>query len=350
LPAGTDAAPYSRGTRVANTRVTPMAHLLCRAVLFLVVGLWPMLAAAAPGRVVEIWVARPHTHSGLDEASRERLQRVDLDALANDTVERPDVQYDGTYWYRGVSLGALLDRYAPAQSIDLALLHFANGMVVPWPFRDAAANLRVRLFVARSMALTPEGPFVAGQFEPMAKKLEGAPDVRPIAFSGNHLVAATRFHPDVPARASGFFSPWSQVDSLVGIELVVRAAYLRQLEVPGSAEVRAGSLIFQQSCTFCHAVHGVGGAFGWDFVDPDPIYSDAWVQHFGSAPAHETGYRDPLTSLSVHVRFVVPNSAGRRMPALSHLSASDVRALYSWLRALPPRALPDYDPSPESTR
>ena len=325
-----------------------MAHL-ASVVLFVLVGLLPLPASAAPGSVVEIWVARAHAHRDLDEASRERFQRLDLDALANDTVERPDVQYDGTYWYRGVSLGALLDHYAPEQSIDLALLHFANGMVVPWPFRDAAVNARVRPFVARSMALTAEGPFVPGQFEPMAKKLEGAPDVRPIAFSGNHLVAASRFHPDVPARASASFSPWSQVDSLVGIELVVRAAYVRQLEAPGSAEVRAGSLIFQQSCVFCHAVHGVGGGFGWDFVDPDPIYSDAWVQHFGSAPAYETGYRDPLTSLSVHVRFVVPNSAGRRMPALSHLSASEVRALYTWMRALP-HALPDYDPLPESRR
>jgi mono/diheme cytochrome c family protein len=286
-----------------------------------VVGLVARSAIAAPdASIVEIWAG-----------SRATVQRVDVDSLALATVSHADVQSGGTWFCRGIPLGSLIAAYAPPASVDLALLHFANGMTVPLPFRDPRVMARLDPLIARAMSARRDGDLRPGTFPPLA----GAPlggEVSPEA--RNRLVVNERWHPDVSEHALAKFTPWQHVDTLVGIELVDGSAYYGRLDVSGSSAVRAGGRLFRESCQFCHAARGVGGNLGWDFIEPEPIYSDGWFRHFRSTSDDDSGYRDPATSLYAHATFRVPGSAGRLMPALRYLTPDDARSLWLWIRAI----------------
>jgi len=87
-------------------------------------------AAAAAPSVVEIWVRAPGATRG-DVAPRGRSKRVDLDTLRLLDAKRFDAQYGGPRAVRGIALASVIDAFAPDASLDLAILHFANGMAVP---------------------------------------------------------------------------------------------------------------------------------------------------------------------------------------------------------------------------
>jgi hypothetical protein len=295
--------------------------------------------AAADASIIEIWVRVPGLVAGTE--SRGAVRQIDVDALALATVSHADAQYDGAYFYRGIPLGAVIAVYAPPATLDLALLHFANGMTVPLPFRDQRVMARLDPLVARAMSTRSDAGLRSGVFPPVAGIPLGG-EVSPPA--RNRLVVNERWHPDVTAHALTKFTPWAYVDTLVGIELVDGSAYYGQLEVPVSSTARAGGQLFRESCQFCHAARGVGGSFGWDFIEPEPIYSDAWFRHFRSTRDDESGYRDPATSLYAHANFRVPGSAGRLMPALRYLTLDNARSLWLWIRAVGSRPLPLYAP------
>jgi mono/diheme cytochrome c family protein len=193
------------------------------------------------------------------------------------------------------------------------------------------------------MAAQRDGALQPGVFPPLAGLPLGGEVAAP---ARNRLVLNERWHPDQRASVSSVFAPWQYVDTLVGIELVDGSAYYRQLEVSGAPTVRAGARLFRESCQFCHAARGVGGSFGWDFIEPEPIHSDAWFRHFRSERGDEAGYREPATSIYAHASFRVPGTAGRLMPALRYLTPGDVRSLWLWIRAIAGRPLPPYAPRP----
>ena len=60
---------------------------------------------------------------------------VKLDSLPLVEAKRVDIQYHGAFTYRGIEIRAMLDSYHPPESVDLALLHFANGMQIPMALR-----------------------------------------------------------------------------------------------------------------------------------------------------------------------------------------------------------------------
>ena len=126
-------------------------------------------------------------------------------------------------------------------------------------------------------------------------------------FSGNKLVVAVLWHPAVAAAAQPAFSPWRHTDTLTGIELVAAQAYYRQFDVGGGDMVQRGQAVFQQSCQFCHGVRKVGAKFGWDFVEPTPIWS----------------YHRPAKNLFLHVAYKPLDAAerGLMMPAMRFMSA-----------------------------
>ena len=133
----------------------------------------------------------------------------------------------------------------------------------------------------------------------------------------------------MPAANQDLFSPWKHVDSLTGIELVSAKAYYAQLDVDPDPKVRAGFRLFQQSCQFCHGARKVGAAFGWDFVEPTPIYS----------------YRGGK-NLFYHVKYkpLDATAKGLLMPALSYMTEEDAAALSRWLRAVATKPMPSYAP------
>jgi mono/diheme cytochrome c family protein len=283
----------------------------------------PAATAAEHGTTIEVWIRKP--------AGRDRLQVVNIDSLPLVEAKRVDAQYHGAFVFRGIGLDAVISRYAPPADVDLALLHFANGMQVPLAFRDGALLERLSPFLARGMRLGPGSPMRIAHFPNVSRPRSGFVDVRPITFTGNKLVVADPAHPDVPAAAREALSPWAQTDSLTGIELVSRAAYYAQFDVDPDPAVKAGHKLFTESCTFCHGVRGTGASFGWDFVEPTPIYDYRRARNL----FHHIKYK-PLDA----------SARGIQMPALSYMSEEEARAIWVWLKAVATHPLAPYAPKP----
>jgi mono/diheme cytochrome c family protein len=252
---------------------------------------------------------------------------VNLDRLRLVNVERFDVQYDRKGRYRGITLRELLHRFRPEISIDLAILHFVNGMAIPVPFRDSVAMSRLDPFIATAMTADPLPTPALGRFPDIVKK-DSPVDRRAIQFSGNKIVVADRWHPDVSSTIQPGFSPWVHADTLAGIELVAADAYYAQFDVGGDASVRAGLALFRQSCQFCHGVRELGATFGWDFVDS----------------ALMSGYQDSAANLYHNIAYKPTNAAelGLMMPRLGFLTEEAAGNIRQWVQALGTTPMPPY--------
>lgn len=294
----------------------------------------PGMAAAAPASEpalseIELWVRGAGKLVG-DEAPRQRSQRVNLDQVPLVTTGRFDVQYGRAATYRGIALWALFARFAPEASLDLAILHFANGMAVPLPFRDAVVMRRLAPFLARGMAGGSHEQMRIGVF-PSISKQDARADARPITFSGNKIIVADKWHPAIGDKVQTTFSPWVHTDTLVGIEFAEAGPYYHQFDVDTDAKVQRGFSLFRQSCQFCHGARKTGAKFGWDFVEPVPIFT----------------YRKPQMNLFYHVAYKPIDAAerGLMMPAMRFMSEDDAGALWQWLRAVATKTMPAYAPA-----
>lgn len=287
------------------------------------IGLLAPAAGVAPGATIEAW----------SRGAKERKQ-IRLDDLPLETVEHRDLQLQKSVRVRGIALGRLLAALPADKQLDLVLLHFANGMVVPLPnTNDAALLTRLDAFVARQ--IEDNGVLLAPGTFPSLARAPDRSDVRPRSFGGNRLLVADRWHPLVPSSATATFSPWEAVDTLVGIERTKAATYWAQFDVPRAPPaVQRGAQRYRESCLFCHSANGVGGRFGWDFLDPDPIYSDRWMRTFRDSEMPFAGTTRPKEQLSTHVRFHAGVGQARAMPVLSHLQKVDVDDLWAWINAL----------------
>lgn len=253
---------------------------------------------------------------------------VELSSFPSEVKELADPQYDGARrWYRGVALQTVLERTPPGPGVDLALLHFQNGMVIPVPFQDPEVMKKLGVFVALETAHDgPDAGFV-GTFEPAAKPGAQKTDRRPLRFDGNKLVVPSAWHPMVTAKASATFNPWRFADSLVAIEYVDEAAWYGQFDL--SAATRAGAASFRGRCQFCHGARKVGASYGWDFVEPYPIFK----------------HRQP-GSLLLHTKYRELDAAerGLMMPAFAEITAPEVDGLWQWLEAIGTQGVKPYRP------
>lgn len=234
---------------------------------------------------------------------------VSLEALPQVELEQADVQYDRTVRFKGVKLAALLEKL-PGEG-DLVLARFKNGMVVPLPDAEGLE----RLGAAVATALWVDGAWAP--LPPVCKPGARERDVRPTRFDDNKLMVKERWHPDVPAPALATFTPWQHANALAGLERTDRDRFSRQFPAGKTAAERRGRELFDQRCRVCHGARGVGASFGWDFVEPVPLYS----------------YRAP-ESLFMHVRYRASDAPekGYLMPQLSDLTAADAKALWQWMR------------------
>ncbi|MES1205380.1 MAG: c-type cytochrome [Pseudomonadota bacterium] len=278
----------------------------------------------APSGEIDLWVRGPGKSA--DDTPRGRSLKVDLDKLPLVDIARFDVQYARSRPYRGIALGAVIERLSPEASLDLAILHFANGMAVPLPFRDAATMRRLDPFVARGMGAKSKDPIQIGVFPGIPKRNARA-DARPIAFAGNKIVVAGLWHPALGDQEKPVFSPWSHTDTLTSIEFVESKPYYGQFNVDADAQVQRGLGLFQGSCQFCHGARKTGARFGWDFVEPMPMYT----------------YRKSM-NLFYHVAYKPIDAAekGLMMPAMRFMTQDDAAALWQWLRAVATKPMPAY--------
>jgi mono/diheme cytochrome c family protein len=290
---------------------------------------WSATARAAEdGVIVESWVRPPGDAAALETAVFPRT-KVDLGPLERTEGRRFDAQYGGYGWFEGFSLSALITRLHPPASVDLALLHFANGMVIPLPLGDRQMMDQLDPFLAVRMRSSAKGPYGTA-FPPLVKRAGDYADARTTQFAGNKLVVARLWHPAIREKAQADFSPWALVDSLVAIEFVASAPYYKQFDVDSSPEVRAGLELYRTSCQFCHGARKVGAKFGWDFVEPTPLYT----------------YRQSEKRLYYHVHFRRYDAVarGQSMPALRSMTEGDAANLWQWLKAIGTRPMPAYSP------
>lgn len=275
------------------------------------------------GQLVSIWV-RP------TGAAERKYVTVDLAAKPKTEFTRADIQYNGAKRrYRGVSLRALLDTLEHRGRTDLALLHFLNGMVIPLPIDDLELLKELDPIVATEIEFDDEW---TTSFPEVRKKGAEARDHRPLVFQGNKVVVATARYPFVSeSAAKEGFTPFFYADSLTGIEFVNTDAWYKQFDVGLQDEEKKGFKLFHAYCQYCHAIRGVGGTYGIDYLKPSPVTE-----------------RKNAQDLFLHVKYRDRNAAetGQMMPFFKDLSKDDVKAIYTWLLAVAKaRPVPYTEPS-----
>ena len=278
--------------------------------------------AAASG--ISLWTRHSGSYSDDQNPTKSKTQVFEF--APGKLVQRRmlDVQYGYTANYRGRPLVEVIASYKHAANDDLALLHFANGMIVPVPL-DEADIKRLDAFVA--VEVCPKKGACSGDFSEVAKEdaYSVTGDPRPITFTWNKIVVPTLWHPEVPEARQHIFTPWHHVDTLTGIEFVNSAAYYRQFDL---AEAE-GLSVFRQRCQYCHSARYVGSRYGWDFVTPLPIFE-----------------KRPPEQLLNHVKYpkTMAKRMGLMMPNQSDVTEPEMKAIWRWMKKAASRPLPSYKP------
>lgn len=266
----------------------------------------------APGARIEVWTRAPGDFAKYGDIDHLAVLYVDLAKLPATIRKQEDVHYRRVVELRGVDLRTLIEQNH-REGTDRALLHFANGVRIPIEVNAGADALP--LFLAS--AINVDGAWT-NRFPEAPRELELYVDSRPIKFGANKV--------SVVAKGDDF-TPWRHADTLIGIEYVKGDAYDRQFAM---AKGEQGMKIFLESCQFCHAVEGIGGHLGWDFVRPLPVYE----------------YRETPKSLYYHVNFRSEEAAasGLLMPVPRKLTMDEAKVLWTWLRDLEKTPRPAYAP------
>ncbi len=270
-----------------------------------------------------VWIRPAGNHVESPTLGRERLVLIAPGAMPLVELQRTDPHQGTTERYKGFHLATLLERYAPPKSVDLALLRFANGVIIPVPFRDGPAMRRIDPFVARTLFVKDHW---TSTFPPMRRGDPPEADARPLVFAGNKVVVADQRHPYVPPASQRSFSPWAHADTLVGIELVGEQAYLAQLAVGDDPR---GPTVYREGCGFCHSVRGVGATLAPDLAEPVPL---------------SAYYKNRELFHRVRSRPADAAARGLAMPPLPAFVPADANALRTWLRLTAERGLQAYKP------
>lgn len=231
-----------------------------------------------------------------------------------------DSQYGKKMHYKGVRILDLLKVASSRRGADTVLLHFKNGMLIPVVLRSLERHPDKLLVVTRVRS----GKSWSTRFPKVAKKNPYLRDPRPLTFQGNKVVASD---PAALLPRGSEINPFRYGDSLVGLELVVDQAWGAQFA--GASRLRKGLTVFQNRCRFCHGVRSAGADYGWDFVDPLPLWKKRDAQ-----------------SLLFHVQLQ-KNAAlesGLMMPQQKDMTPGESKAIWLWMKDLERRSLKSYRP------
>jgi mono/diheme cytochrome c family protein len=279
------------------------------------------------GNTIEVWTRKPGNYR-LSAGPEQNKKTVDLTKLNKRTVELYDQQYASKHKYVGVSLSDILNKTDTNNTNDIALLHFDGGMMIP--IRKQVflnANSKLSIFVATEIYDDANKP--SKDFPPYTRQDPFLRKFPPVQFSKNKVVASSKLSSGTIPSKHNLFSPWLYVRSLTGIELVNEKAYFEQFDVSDAPLVRAGAAVFKSRCQYCHGVQHIGASYGWDFVDPMPVYKKRMAD-----------------SLFQHVKYpkayAIEN--GIAMPNQKDVSKEEIDALWKWLEAIARAPVKDYRP------
>lgn len=273
--------------------------------------------ATAFGKEAEIKVELPLWTRGKGlYANDESLPKKDLRKIMVTSASRQtlkDIQYGGkSQVYAGAMLEDILKQYPKPPQVDLALLHFENGMIVPFPLENGDAP---KVFIAVALV---EKDKLLPQFPPVERPhREEVSDPRPIQFLQNKIVVSSPFHPMAHKKGQGDFTPWRYVDSLKGIEFVNEGKYYGQFASDSSQDSMKGMTVFKERCQYCHGVRKIGAKLGWDFVEPLAVYKMKQPQN-----------------IYFHVAVPKMNAVerGLLMPAQKDITQAEAKSMWSWMK------------------
>lgn len=284
-------------------------------------------AVADSGESVDLWTRAPGVYAHGAEPGKLKQKKLEFSAQKLSGVKRFDFQYGESRYYKGLELNSIVESYAPAANLDMAILHFSNGIAIPVSLSPkSGARVGLDVFVARQTRSSPKAswqtifPEVAKEDETFRYK-----DPNPIRFEGNKVVVKTGFHPDVTSKK---FSPWHHTGSLVGVEFVERAAYYRQFSVD-DASMNEGMEIWKGRCQYCHGVNKVGSSFGWDFAEPVPVWKLKSAAHLYNKLKYP--YHDAL-------------ERGLMMPTQTDVTQAEIETLWQWIKGISRSGIKPYKP------
>jgi hypothetical protein len=298
--------------------------------------IWSCLVVAAAAEAsdaakIRVWTRAPGSY--WDGAMVDGLapSTLTVPEKGQVTIKTLDVQYDATYEYRGIALADLLSSYQPAPGAgeaDTILLHFSNRMIVPVA-RELWQNPHpdYRLFLA--LAIRQDKGKWSQDFPEVSRPDERYRDPTPLTFVGNKMVVGKLWRTGRFFAQHQSFSPWKFAGSLVGVEFVNGNAYEAQFARADGKSSSAGQRVFLDRCQYCHGVRHVGAKYGWDLVDPLPIYKK----------------RD-VASLFLHVRYDKPDAIqqGLFMPHQKDFTKAEAEPLWEWLRQVTRGKMAAYRP------
>lgn len=276
-------------------------------------------------QTVNIWTRSPGNHTDGADIKPYKLKVVDLAKLNTRIIKLLDIQYEVKKSFKAVSLLKIIKNAATKSTSDLVLLHFENGMIVPVPLEsDYKTFTRLNLQIAVGIK---EGGKWTKKFPSISKKNIRYKDPMPNVFAGNKLVVTNTWYPIISDKSfrtiekvdKNKFTPWEHVNSLTGIEFVNARAYFKQFKAKKSLDKNIGFEVFLRRCQYCHGVRGVGSSFGWDYLDPVPIYELRNANNI---------------HLRVKYKFHDSFMRGLLMPNQEDFSKGEASVLWGWLKML----------------
>ena len=276
-------------------------------------------AQVVEDETIDVWTRTSAKYWDNREVRKSFRTSVNLNAKAAKAYALFDSQYRQKRFYKGYYLADLFEGLKRGENTDTMLLRFKNGMQIPIDLQNLQRN-RTSLFLALSIKNS------SGKWQRRFPKLRKPnillKDPRPLQFMLNKVVVDD---PKKVLNTSIRINPFRFADSLEAVEFIDDDAFMSQYYVKG---FQRGQEVYGARCRFCHSVRGVGGSYGWDFVDPLPIYKKRGPQ-----------------SLSLHVRYQ-KNAAlehGLMMPQ-QEISDRETEDLWKWLKAVSTKRLPSYRP------
>ncbi len=272
--------------------------------------------AQAKGEI-ELWIRAAGFYEEGREVGREKIQKFSFDGNTLSVRKQFDLQFGSVNEFMGIELTKVVKSYVPYSGYDLALLHFSNGMLIPIPIEEDLVTLKgLDLFVAKSWRKNAKQKW-NDSFPSVGRPNEKWRDPVPVEFSGNKMVVKDGKYPLVHDKE---FTPFRHADTLTGIEFVRGDAYYRQFTERSDKDLSdPGLAVFRERCQYCHGVRKVGANFGWDFVEPVPIYDLKRANHLYNKVKYS--YHDAL-------------ERGLRMPRQTSVTEKEMEQLWNWIKKL----------------
>ena len=164
---------------------------------------------------VPVWERAPGSFANIENPKTIQIGTLNQDKGATPVGPVLDLQCAKDAWFKGVELYTALKQVNAHPNLNLVLLHFQNGMIIPIP-RTPSTKSMTKVWIATAW-LDATGKEIPGGFPRTARPGIAQGDRVALIFKGNRLIANGPGHPFVPAEQTKGFSPWAHADSLAGI-------------------------------------------------------------------------------------------------------------------------------------